>query len=99
HEDRDAATGVPPAALRGGRVALEQRVFSLGVECGRRLVEDEQQRLLAHETARERELLPLTERQLRAAGPRWTELCFEARRQPADHVAGARALDRRRDRT
>ena len=55
---------------RGGGVALEQRVLGLGVERRGRLVEDEQQRLVAHEAARQRELLPLAERHLDAVRAR-----------------------------
>jgi len=66
-EDRDAASGL--RRLRGGGVALEQRVLGLGVERRGRLVEDEQQRPFAHEPARERELLPLPERHVDAARP------------------------------
>ena len=76
------------AARRRG-VALEQRVLGLGVERRRRLVEHEQQRRVAHEAARQRELLPLAERDLDAARPGRPELRVEARRQPRDDVAGA----------
>ena len=84
-----------PAAARRRGVALEQRVFGLRVQRGGRLVEDQQQRLVAHEAARQRELLPLAERQLDSARPRRTELRVEARRQTGDDVAGAGAIDRR----
>ena len=47
HEDRDAA--VNTVTMGSGGVALEQCVFGLGVERGRGLVEDEQQRPIAHE--------------------------------------------------
>ena len=80
-EDRDAAVASPSRARRG-RVALEQRVLGLGVERGGRLVEHEQQRLVAHEAARERELLPLAERHLDAARPGRAELRLEPGRQP-----------------
>ena len=46
---------------------------------------------LAHEAAGERELLPLAERHLDAAGPGRAELRLEARRQPGDDVVGAGA--------
>ncbi len=51
-----------PVAARGRGVALEKRVFRLRVQRGGRFVEDQQQRLIAHEAARQRELLPLAER-------------------------------------
>ena len=56
-----------PLSLRAGAarrcgVALEQRVFGLRVQRGGRFVEDQQQRLIAHEAARQRQLLPLAER-------------------------------------
>ena len=63
---------------RGCGVALEQRVFGLGVQRRGRFVEDQQQRLIAHEAARQRELLPLPERQLDSRRPRRTELRVEA---------------------
>ena len=65
-------------ARRGG-VALEQRVLGFGVERGGRFVEHQQQRPLAHEAARQRELLPLPERQLDAVRPRRPELRVESR--------------------
>ena len=79
---------------RGGRgVALEQRVLGLGVERRGRLVEHQQQRLVAHEAAGQRELLPLAERHVHAARPRRPELRVEPRRQPRHHVVGAGAID------
>ena len=44
--------------MRGGGVALERGVLGFGVERGTGLVEDEEQRLIAHEAARQRQLLP-----------------------------------------
>src|SRR5207302_6428968 len=61
-EDRNAAAVALAGAARRGGVALEQRVFSLRVQRSGRLVEDQQQRLIAHEATRQRELLPLAER-------------------------------------
>ena len=58
------------SSAHGGRVALEQRVLGLRVERGRRFVEHQHERPVAHEAARERELLPLAEAHLDAAGPR-----------------------------
>ena len=87
-QDRDAGRRrcLPSRARR--RVALEQRVLGLGVERRRRLVEHEQQRLVAHEAARQRELLPLAERDLDAAGPRRAELGLEAGGQSRHDVVG-----------
>ena len=61
-------------------------MLGLGIERRRRLVEDEQQRLVAHEPAREAELLPLAVRHVDASRPARTELCTESCRQPQDHV-------------
>jgi hypothetical protein len=60
-ENRDAS-GVALAGTpcRCG-VALEQRVFRLGIQRGSRFVEDQQQRLIAHEATGQREFLPLAE--------------------------------------
>ena len=64
--------------LPGGvGVALEQRVLGLGVERRGRLVEHEQQRVVAHEAAGQRQLLPLAERHLDAVGPGRAELRVE----------------------
>ena len=71
-----------PRARRGG-VALEQRVLGLGVERRGRLVEHQQQRLVAHEAAGQRELLPLAEGDLDAVGPGRAELGVEAGRRAA----------------
>ncbi len=60
--------------VRGGRVSLEQRVLGFGVERRGRLVEHEQQWIVAHEAARQRELLPLSEGHIDAAGPRRSQL-------------------------
>src|SRR5213593_428571 len=79
--------------MRGGRVALEERMLGLGIKRRRRLVEDQQQRLVAHEAAGQRELLPLAERHIDASGPRRTQLRLEPRRQARDDVPGAGAID------
>ncbi len=84
---------VSPSALRG--VALEQRVLGFGVQRRGRLIEDQQQRLVAHEATGQRELLPLSERQLDSARPRRTELRVEARRQAVDDIGCAGAIDGR----
>ena len=96
-QDGDAARSPSRRRADAGE-PLEQRVLGLGVERRGRLVEHEQQRLVAHEAARERELLPLTERELDAVAPGRAELGVEAARQAAHHVAGAGALDRGVDR-
>ncbi len=44
---------------RRGRVPLEQRVLGFSVEGRRGLVQYQEQWFVAHETARERQLLPL----------------------------------------
>ena len=79
------------AVARGGRVALEQRVLGLRIERGGRLVEHEQQRAVAHEAARERELLPLAERHLDAARPRRPELRVEPAPSAATTTSSAPA--------
>src|SRR5258705_5546492 len=52
---------LPAASARGARIALEERVLGLCVEGRRRLVEDQEERALAQEAARQRQLLPLSE--------------------------------------
>ena len=89
-----AGAAVAPLDARGRRVALEQCVFGLGVKRGGGFVEHEQERMIAHEAARERQLLPLAETHFDAARPGRTELRFEAGIQMLDHVIGARASDR-----
>src|SRR6185437_15649682 len=64
-------------AAGGGCVVRKQGVLSLGVERGGWLVEHEQQRPIAHQAARQRELLPLPERQLDPARPRRAELSLQ----------------------
>ena len=91
-------SSAPSSLARRRGVALEQRVLGLGVERGRRLVEHEEQRMVAHEPACERELLPLTERHLDAVVPRDAELRVEPACEPVDDVARARPVDRGLDR-
>src|SRR5207249_10106679 len=79
-----------------GSVTLEERVLRLRVEPCRRLIEHEQKRVVAHETARQGQFLPLAETHFDALGPGRTELRFEPGRQPLDDVLSARALDRGR---
>ena len=69
-------------------------MFGLGVKGSGRLVEDQQQRLLAHESPRQREFLPLAEADLDAFRPGGPQLRVEAGREPGDDVAGAGMLDR-----
>ena len=71
-QNRDAAAVAIVA--RGLGVAFEQRVLGFRIERGGRLVQHQQQRIRAHEAARQRELLPLAERQIHAARPRRPEL-------------------------
>ena len=59
-QNRNAAALTRTARRRG--VALEQRVFRLRVQCGGRLVKHQEQRLIAHEATRQRQLLPLSKR-------------------------------------
>src|SRR5262249_36135601 len=73
----------------------EQRVFGFGVQRGGGLVEDEDERLLPHEAARQRQLLPLPEAHLHAARPRRAKLCFQSRREFHHHIVGPGASDRR----
>jgi len=82
-ETRTVTRRDSPSPLRAASgVPLEEGMLGLGIESGRGLVEDEEQGLLPHETTRERELLPLSEGNFDAPGPRGTELGFEARPQP-----------------
>src|SRR5439155_19752869 len=60
---------------------VEQAVFGRRIQAGRRLVEDEQQRLFAHHRAAKRDLLPLPERQVHAARELPAELRIQASRQ------------------
>ena len=91
-----AATGCSPAARRRS-VALEQRVLGLGVERRGRFIQHEQQRLIAHETARERKFLPLAKTHLDTIRPRRPKLRFEPFDQPLDDVGCAGAVDRGND--
>lgn len=62
HENRDAAGVASPDVSRRCGIALEQRMLGLCIQCGSRFVEYQQQRLIAHETARQSEFLPLAKR-------------------------------------
>ena len=61
-------------------------MLGFGVECGRRLVEDEHERFVAHESAGQRQLLPLAEAHVHAARPCGPKLRLETRGQPLNHV-------------
>ena len=85
-----------PSRSRGaGRVALEERVLGFGIERRGRLVEHQQQRAIAHESARQRQLLPLAERQVDAVRPGRAQLGVEPRLQVRDDVVGAGPTDGR----
>ena len=72
---------------------LEERVLRLGVERSRRLVEDQQQRLVAHEAAGERELLPLAEATPRRRRPTTVRAGWRARRAARRRRRGAGPVD------
>ena len=74
-------------APRPQRVLLEEVVFGLRVERGRRLVEQQQQRGLSHHGAAERELLPLAAAEVGAANVRLAE---HRGREPVAEPAHAR---------
>src|SRR2546428_9023704 len=76
-------------------MGLEQGVLGLGIERGGRFVRDEEQRSIAHETSGERELLPLAETDIDAAGPCRSELRVETRVESCDDILRACAFDRR----
>ena len=87
--------GRPP--LRELPEAREDRVLGLGVERRGRLVEHEDVRLLAHERARQRDLLPLPARQLRPVLEPPPERRIEPARQRRHHLRRPAALDRALD--
>src|SRR5688500_8642152 len=68
------------------------------IERRRRFIENQQQRLLPHETARKRELLPLTERHVDTSGPRRPELRIQSRSESRDDIARACTVDGADDR-
>ena len=84
-------------ALRELPKALEDGVLGLGVERRRRLVEDEDVRLLAHEGAREGDLLPLAAGELRPVLEPAPERRVEPAGERRHEVARAAALDRALD--
>src|SRR4051812_44119345 len=96
-EDRDTAGRFRNRSCGLG-IALEELVLRMRVECRRGLVEDEEQRALAHHRARQRKLLPLASRELGPAfGMRAADRRLEPRREILDHVAGRTAVDRTLD--
>src|SRR5437899_708765 len=82
---------VAGVAIRSGgsRVALEERVFSFGIERRRGLVEHQQQRTLPHESPRQSQFLPLPEGDLDASGPSRAQLRLQARGQARNNVSSA----------
>ncbi len=96
-QDRDPAVRRDVGA-RDFREPLEQRVLGLGIQRRGRLVEHEQEWLLAHEAAGERELLPLPEAHVYPVVPGRPELGVEPGREPVDHVTRTGAPDRTLDR-
>src|SRR3954469_17885490 len=93
HQNRYAAV-----AARRSRVPLEECVLRLSIERGRRLVENENNWLIAHEAAGQRELLPLAEAHVHAVRPCRAELAVEPAPGALHDVvgAGARCRDRHR---
>src|SRR5215472_5738479 len=78
--DQDGHAPLPPGFPGGGGVALEQLVLGLRVERRRRLVERDEERLVAHEPARQGELLPLAVRHVDALVPGRAKLGAQAGR-------------------
>ena len=72
--------------------AIEHRVLRLGVERRGGLVENEDVGLLAHEAARERDLLPLTARELDAVLEPAPERRLDAGAEARDERVGAAVL-------
>src|SRR5450756_1800184 len=81
--DRSRGGADAPGVIR---VALEQLVLGLGIECARRLVENEQKRLLAHHRPSQRQLLPLPARELGALGVALAELGRKTLLEATDYV-------------
>src|SRR5271167_3911424 len=90
HQDSDTAI-----AARRGCVALEKRVFGLGVQCRGRLVEHQYEWLITHEAPGQGELLPLTEAHFHPFRPGCPELRIEARDELTDHIFRPGAADGR----
>ena len=75
-------------------ITLEELMLGLGVERGRRLVENREQRLIAHEAAGEGQLLPLAEGDIDAIVPGRPELRAQAAGQGVDDVPGSGPVQR-----
>ena len=84
--------------MRGLGVALEEGVLGFGVERGGWLVEDEEERVVAHEASGECELLPLTEGDVDSTGPGRAELGVETGSEVLHDIARAGSSDSRRHR-
>src|SRR5215831_3396532 len=69
-------------------------MLGLGVERRRWLVKNQQQRIITHEAAGQRQLLPLTEADLLAPWPGRPELCLEPDGQPSHDVIGTSTVYR-----
>jgi hypothetical protein len=96
HQHRDPPVGHLLAGRRGE--PLEQGVLGLRVEGGRGLVQHQQQRLVPHEAAGQRELLPLPERHLdpRPPAPRPKRTGYRCTKPAASRSASAAAARSRR---
>jgi len=73
-------------------------VLGFGVKRRRWLIQHQHQRAFAHEAAGERQLLPLPEADVHAAGPARTQLRLEAGDQLRDNILCSRPIDSRRHR-
>src|SRR4029077_9929315 len=62
YEYDDASVLLLGAAACRRSVSLKQGMFCLCVQCRSRLIQDEEQRFIAHEPPRQRQFLPLPER-------------------------------------
>src|SRR5262249_40510279 len=103
NQDGDAAAGRGPMAIArsaagGRRIALEEGMLGFGVEGSGGLIQHQQQRAVAHETAGECDFLPLSETDVHTGGPGGPELGFEAPSQLRDDVVRAGAVHGNRDR-
>src|SRR5207302_10347652 len=73
-------------------------MFGLGIERSSGFVEHQQQRVVAHEAAGQRELLPLAKGDFDPLGPRGAELRLQPCYQPGNDVVGAGTPDGGHDR-
>src|SRR2546427_4474622 len=92
YQDGDSTASSFRLSRRG--VAFEQRVLRLRVQCSCRLVEYEQQGIVAHEAARQSDFLPLTERHIDAFRPRRPKLRVEAGLEMRDDIGGSGPINR-----